>query len=172
MLGVYSTGNLELICFESENLISCQNAHWKGGRPNCRPCLEIPHALKAFQPFAERYGSIPRRRPGAAKSPESCALSDEIWLSRRDTSQRPAAAPFCRSRRGRVPTEKSRAGAIAPNPAQISPSGVVRFNHRLSAVCGRARASAAKLKMPADGTPIFCYNAEMRTANAQRDVGL
>jgi hypothetical protein len=26
--------------------------------------------------------------------------------------------------------------------------------------------------MPADGTPIFCYNAEMRTANAHRDVGL
>jgi hypothetical protein len=94
MLGVYSTGNLELVCFESENLISRQNAQWKGGRPNCRPCLEIPHALKAFRRFAERYVSIPRRRPGAAKSPESYALSDEIWLSRRDTSQSRSDPPL------------------------------------------------------------------------------
>src|SRR6266481_2470213 len=105
MLGVNSTGNFELVCFESENLISCQNAHWKGGRPNCRPCLEIPHALKAFQPFAERYGSIPP--PSARRREESgklCFVGRNLAFSARHkpVSKRPAAAPFCRSRRGRV----------------------------------------------------------------------
>jgi hypothetical protein len=52
--GVGSTGNLELVCFESENLISRQDAQPKGRL---------------------------RRRRGAANSPESRASLDEIRLS-------------------------------------------------------------------------------------------
>lgn len=51
--GVGSTGNLELVCFESENLIS---------RPEAQPKGRL------------------RRRRGAANSPESRALLDEIRL--------------------------------------------------------------------------------------------
>ncbi len=50
-LGVGSTGNLELVCFESENLISRHDAQPKGRL---------------------------RRRRAAANSPESRTLLDEI----------------------------------------------------------------------------------------------
>jgi hypothetical protein len=113
--GVGSTGNLELVCFESENLIS---------RPDAQPKGRL------------------RPRRGAANSPESRALLDEID-SFRATKPQPNRARHCPFFSRLIAAPMGRP-TVTPIPRCFPrlPRGTVWLNRRLRTVCERSNRTA------------------------------